>query len=69
MDSSGAMSSQQIADEIEINGFAIVKDCLPKTMVNRLVEQLSQAESQASARTPLGQDLCCAQFAHSGPSD
>jgi ectoine hydroxylase-related dioxygenase (phytanoyl-CoA dioxygenase family) len=44
------MSCQQIADEIAINGFAIVKDCFPRTRVNRLIEQLSQAESQASAR-------------------
>lgn len=49
------MNRQHLAHELQINGFAIVRNCLPHITVNRLLEQVSQVEPQTSARARQGQ--------------
>ncbi|PZD73893.1 hypothetical protein C1752_01729 [Acaryochloris thomasi RCC1774] len=49
------MNRQQCSDELELNGFTVVRDCLPSTTVAMLLEQILQVGPCTVARSRGGQ--------------
>ncbi|MEO0374357.1 MAG: phytanoyl-CoA dioxygenase family protein [Cyanobacteria bacterium P01_A01_bin.17] len=49
------MNRQHIADELELNGFTVVRDCFPSATVAMLLEQISRVKPYTAARSRGGQ--------------